>query len=339
MLQCLGNRTSGSNLGNKQMPQEVPANRAYILRTKIYRWRASCIYFLYEPALFDRCCFMRVVLTQLRCARSQVSHKQGLPHEELVQGYTSRPHIGFLALRMVLKNLRCHVLEGSCQCCGRLDCLSAPAEVSNLQHALVVYEQVIRLYISVDDSEFVQRTQALHQLASPHYSRFLAEFLGGLLVELPEKISLTAQLHQQEDIFTFLHPVVQTNDVILHICLECFSRCQLHCANLLIYLPLDASQCKIRSVHDLHSERLHCVTTSHLEDLRKCTTTKHWCVQTNLEFVAPCPRKWRRALHSELAVHGSRTSRWCSGGGLTLLLVYSGLSPLNHLRLRHGHLL
>jgi hypothetical protein len=73
--------------------------------------------------------------------------------------------------------------------------LRTPAEIRNFQDALVGDQQVVRLDISMHDTQLVQKTEALKQLVSPIDCRRLRETPTRLLVQLTQKISSTTQLH------------------------------------------------------------------------------------------------------------------------------------------------
>ena len=149
---------------------------------------------------------------------------RGVAVDQLIEEDAQGPNIDRAIVRFVSDHFRRHVLECAAKSVPlrfihftfvvRLDfTLASPSEITNFNHVLTVYKQVLRLQVTVDEPLLVHEVDASDSLDKEPEGLRLRHSL--VLGNPAEKIILGDELHDEVDEFTIVEVSVESHDVVM----------------------------------------------------------------------------------------------------------------------------
>ena len=156
------------------------------------------------------------------CDRLLIPSERCIAVDQLVEQDAKRPDVQLVVVLPMVDHLRCHVLE--CATEGVALALvelaivvhvhltfTRPAKVADLQHVVLVHEQVFWLQISMDEAVLVEEVDASDRLDEEIKCGLLAEAL--LLPDQGEQVALSHVLHDQVNVLVVLQVRIHSHDV------------------------------------------------------------------------------------------------------------------------------
>ena len=127
-----------------------------------------------------------------------------MPMAEFVEQDAERPHIQLVVVLAMIYHFRCHILQRATERVAlpfvhlavsveiHLT-FTRPPEVTNLQHVVIIDEQILRLKIAVNEAIFVQKIDTGHRLDKEIKCRILRKAL--FLADKREQVAFGYVLH------------------------------------------------------------------------------------------------------------------------------------------------
>ena len=102
-----------------------------------------------------------------------ITSERRLPMNELVKKDTESPDVYFLIIRLLIKDLRCHILVCATESLSHLILLfvlSAPAKITDLDVELFIEQNILGLQVSMNETFLVHVVNGLASLSKELYS-------------------------------------------------------------------------------------------------------------------------------------------------------------------------
>ena len=142
--------------------------------------------------------------------------------DQLVEQDAERPDVQLVVVLPMVDHLRCHVLECATEGVALAFvelaivvhvhlAFTRPAKVADLQHVVLVHEQVFWLQVSMDEAVLVEEVDASDRLDEEIKRGLLAEAL--LLPNQGEQVALGHVLHDQVNVLVVLQVRIHSHDV------------------------------------------------------------------------------------------------------------------------------